>query len=456
MMNANPAQSQAGGRFRTRLLMVVAALLSVFAGSSEALCFDLVVDDMLDFRFGKKLRSIHEVNAAKESLRNGDAAKCRALLAGVSKSLPDSPHPTVLFVGFLLEERQEQTAMDALAELSLDPQAKFECHFAFGRLRGKQGRWQDAWAHLLVAEQAPKPDRWSPEYWKTVQANVREVKSIVAMGRRDWNVAHPILLEVVKERPRDAQVLRRLATCSFHLKDVPAAKDFFQKASAADDNDQLPVPVRLANLYLQTDSPDARQAAESLFKQACQESEKPGQLAKVQYGAWLQGQNRPKDVLALLKDAPFDESLAREQSYLLGLASRMLGDYPTARDHFLRLSNSEPGNIRISNQLALVLIEDEDDKSTARALEIALRNASRVQTEATLGTLAWVRFRRGETDEAYKILNSLTKSSTVSRDIAFYLSRSLKAKGRSDEAEKMIQVVRKSAGPFYYSHQLAP
>ena len=175
-----------------------------------------------------------------------------------------------------------------------------------------------------------------------------------------------------------------------------------------------------------------------------------------QYGAWLQGQNRPKDVLALLKDAPFDESLAREQSYLLGLASRMLGDYPTARDHFLRLSNSEPGNIRISNQLALVLIEDEDDKSTARALEIALRNASRVQTEATLGTLAWVRFRRGETDEAYKILNSLTKSSTVSRDIAFYLSRSLKAKGRSDEAEKMIQVVRKSAGPFYYSHQLAP
>jgi hypothetical protein len=436
--------------------VVVAGLLISVLGSSDGLCFDLVVDDMLDFRFGKKLRSIHEVNAAKEALRTGDAAKCRELLETVCKSLPDTPHPTVLFVGFLLEDRQEQSATDALAELSLDPEAKFEAHFAFGRLAGKQGRWQDAWAHLLVAEQAPKPDRWSPEYWEAVQANVREVKSIVAIGRRDWNVARRILLEVTGQRPQDPQVLRRLAICSFHLKDVPAAKDFFQKASTADDNDQLPVPVRLANLYLQTDSPDARQAAESLFKQACKDPGKPGQLARIQYGAWLLGQNRAQDLLAVLQDAPFDESLAREQSYLLGLANRMLGDYLTAREHFMKLSNSEPGNIRISNQLALVLIEDEDDKSAARALEIALRNASRLQTEATLGTLAWIRFRRGETDEAHKILNSLTRSSTVSRDVAFYYSQSLKAKGRGDEAEKMIQVVRKSAGPFYYSHQLAP
>ena len=245
--------------------------------------------------------------------------------------------------------------------------------------------------------------------------------------------------------------LGRLATCCFHRKEIDRSGELFEQAMLADKTDQLPFQVRLARLHL---SQENVSAAEALYGEACEIGGRPGDLARVDFGAWLQSQNRPKDVLTLLEETRFDESLVREREYLLGLAHRMQGDYVSATRYFEKRYLAEPDNRRVSNQLALVLIESAAESSRARALRIAEGNA-RSRAPAAIGTLAWVRFRTGDVSGASELLEPLVRSTSVSRDVAFYYSQVLRSQGRENDAVKMVQLVRESAGPFYYQQWLA-
>lgn len=438
-----------------RIGLFVVLLSTLLASASRA---DVIIGGLQakDLRWEGAARLATQLKEAKKSLREGDASKCQALVDAYCAAHPDTPHRTVMLVSLYLEEQQEQAAHEALAEMSLDPQAAFESHFAFARLAAKQGRWQDAWAHLRVAELEKMPRRWSADYKRSVQETLLEVKAVIAMGRRDWKTAHHILTDLAKERPNDPETLRSLAGCTFFMDDLATSRNLFERAAEIDKKDDLPFQVRLATLHLESSVPDAHELAESCFKEGVELQGKPGQLARIQYASWLQGQNRAKDVLTLVDKVTLDDSLVREQEYLRGLARRMLGDYEAAEQHFLKLHQTEPANLRVSNQLALVLIESDDEKSQAQALQIAEQNVRRVRTEATLSTLAWIRFRRGDVADAQKLLAFLANSAAISRNVAYYTSEVLRAIGRVEEADKMRQVAEESAGPFYYQHRLAP
>jgi Flp pilus assembly protein TadD len=409
-----------------------------------------------DLRLEGAQRLAAQLNEAKQSLRQGDPSKCRALVDAYCDAHSDTPHRSVLLVCLYLEEQKEQGALDVLAEMSLDPRAEFESHFAFARVAARQGRWQDAWAHLRVAELAKRPIRWSAAYKQSVQQKFLEVKAIIAMGRSDWKTAHVILSDLVKTRPNDPEGLRSLAGCAFHMDDLANAEKLFRQAAELDKQDDLPFQVRLATLYLETDAPKSSELAESSFKEGIEALGKSGQLARLQYAAWLQQENRAMDVLSVVDKETFDKSLLREQEYLRGLAHRMLGDYQAAGRHFQSLYRLEPTNLRISNQLALVLVESDDMESRDQALRIAEQNANRVKTEATLSTLAWIRFKRGNVAEAQKLLAFLVNRDSISRDVAYYTSEVLRANKRDAESDQMLKVARESAGPFYYQHRLAP
>jgi tetratricopeptide (TPR) repeat protein len=163
-----------------------------------------------------------------------------------------------------------------------------------------------------------------------------------------------------------------------------------------------------------------------------------------------EAKSHAEEALKLQSDNP-------DTQLILGLASRMLGDYKAAESHLSAAHLQSPANPTIINHLALSLIELPDDASHQRALQFAdlnlRQNPNNVDFIATLG---WINFRLKNLHDAERLFTAALNSSsaagtnTMTSEMAYYMASIAKERGKIPEAVKLLQDSLNTELPFAY------
>jgi tetratricopeptide (TPR) repeat protein len=142
-----------------------------------------------------------------------------------------------------------------------------------------------------------------------------------------------------------------------------------------------------------------------------------------------------------------------EAKILRGGIARFTGDLKTAETYLEQAVAQAPANIDASNQLALVLADQDDKDKKDRALQIAELNlrattqGDRANPEIA-ATYAWALYRLGRTAEAEQLLGKIFSAGAISPDTAYYVGRILQDRGKTDNAIKVLESALASPNPF--------
>ncbi|MEZ6077790.1 MAG: hypothetical protein R3C56_19595 [Pirellulaceae bacterium] len=192
-------------------------------------------------------------------------------------------------------------------------------------------------------------------------------------------------------------------------------------------------------------------ATEHWFRLAIALPAPDGAIARLRFAKWLIWNNRPDEASPLLENSLAKSESENERLYLTALIARMRHQYTEAQDLLSRLHQQHATDFNVSNQLALVLIESNEEANRGRALQIAEANVRnhRNQKEAW-STLGWIHLRLGDVAKAQETLALAARSRSISRDTAYFIAKLKEATGDSASAAKFHKAATQASGPNYY------
>jgi len=161
--------------------------------------------------------------------------------------------------------------------------------------------------------------------------------------------------------------------------------------------------------------------------------------------------NNHGDEAALILEETIDkETLEKERQLLLAMAQRMICDFAKAISLLTPLHQENPAQFTIANQLALVMIESNDEALRSRANQIAeanVRNAP--NSNEAWATLGWIQYRLGDLNASRQSFQRGIAGGVISRDTAWHMSQLQQKMGQQAEADRLLESAMSSNGPFF-------
>ncbi len=390
----------------------------------------------------------------RELLQTGDIDSAREQLDAMSATISDAPHPSVHVCRLLIESGDVSTGRRMLESLPLVESLDYEVSYAFTSLAVIERRWFDGLVLVERTQSLAIPDRWSSRYQSIVHADLAYLKGVCCEGRNDWEAAANAYRNVLQTFAESKLAIAGSARAEFHLRHIEASFAQFKRLCEVEPT-ALPPEVQIAQLY---DAMGDAAQTERWFRQslatASQDSSATSQRAAAQlaFARWLIWNNRPDEVRSVMSETPVPVELEAERAYLAALVARMERRFDVAQRILSKLHRQTPADLLVGNQLALVLIECDDEASRARSLQIAETNVrNHPQLSETWSTLGWIQYRLGDSSKATESLAVAARSGVVSRDTAYFISQLQAQINPVNKNESLKQAITQAKGPFFYS-----
>jgi tetratricopeptide (TPR) repeat protein len=134
------------------------------------------------------------------------------------------------------------------------------------------------------------------------------------------------------------------------------------------------------------------------------------------------------------------------------VVARAQKNLPAAEKILQDLVTESPSDFGATNQLALVLAEQQDEAKQKRAQELAAVNTKLYPNGVeALTTMGWVQFCAGLEEEAERSLSTAVRTGQGSSDAAYYLARVFhKKKKLEDDTRKLLQAAIGAPGVFVH------
>jgi tetratricopeptide (TPR) repeat protein len=261
----------------------------------------------------------------------------------------------------------------------------------------------------------------------------------VAEARRDWPWAQEVLEAWLRRDPANASAMQRLARCLFEQKNASGALEKLRAAAKA-DRDTLTPEATMAQFC--QDSGD-RENAEKWMKAALAAA--PNDLhTRLAVGqvAFEMGQLKyaQKQAIAAMQIDP--KSL--EADFLRGMIALCQKDYQAAESYLESALSRSPKNISVTNDLALALVEQNDQRKRQRALELTEANMKRnPKSPVAASSYGMVLYRMGRLDDAEKALQVAAPIAVFDVDTAYVIALLSIDRGKRKEARKVLETALK-------------
>lgn len=422
--------------------------VAMSATSSRELRADPVLT--LDVTIPDVDRKIKELEDAVALFKQGKVDDCmRQLVAAVDKHT-DLPPAKLLLARLLLAAGQfgagHEFAEQAVAEHPDRP----EPYLLFGDVALEQGRVSDAALHFEKAASVPPVPTWSASQRKQLAIRIQAGQAVVAERRRGWSNAERSLRAWLELDPKNTNTQLRLANALFQQDRRDEARQ--QIEQARQESPALePAKAILAKMHL---ARGERKETRTLLDEAVRENPDDAGV-HLNLAGFLLAEG---DVDAAQAQAAQARSLgleSRELRMTLGLIARQQKQWKKAESIFEALQRESPADFEASNQLALVLIAQEDEPRRRRALELAELNARQYpRSSDALATLGWTYFRMQRTEEAERLLKTCATAGEVRSDTTYYLVRVLEARGDRGGLQQAIPLLDAATkGPGVFAHR---
>jgi tetratricopeptide (TPR) repeat protein len=427
-----------------RIALVAVACAAVWGGSAraqfsaQALIGNAVSDDSLD----------KEINNAITRFRERDIDGCRAILERAKSNNPKLPPPGVMMSTLWMAVSQLGPAREELENAAVKFPADPESYLKLGDLAFGEGRITDASVLFEKATGLTAGFNENPKRKRDFDIRCEAGTAAVAERRRQWDVAQKHLAKWIELDPDNAGSRLRMGNVLFQLGKEQEALAQFKEAKKIDKNAPLP---ELA-MAQRNDEARKRDAAKKWIQDAIKAA--PSDPAVQLFAArWYLQQGDLDAAKAATDQALKLDAKSLEAKFVRGLVARVGRDYASAEKFLNEAHFQSPGNFDVSNSLALVLIESEDDEARRRALELADTNVAKYRENTpqqipAVTTLAWVFYKLGRREDAERILEQVRRSNALSSDGAFYVARILADRGEKDLARKILDEVLENEPMF--------
>jgi Tfp pilus assembly protein PilF len=143
-----------------------------------------------------------------------------------------------------------------------------------------------------------------------------------------------------------------------------------------------------------------------------------------------------------------------EAKILRGVIAMFQKDYKAAEVYFESAHQQSSKDFAASNNLALALAEQNDEPKKAYALDLANANAQKYPRMIdALSTYGWVLYRRGQLDDAEKVLRAVATGGSLTADTAYYWACILKDRGQEAVAKQWLESALRSPAPFLHREE---
>ncbi len=382
-----------------------------------------------------------EITAAINRFRDRDVDGCRAMLERAKANNPKLPPPGVMMSMLWLSANQLPPARGELENAAVAFPADPEPYLMLGDLAFQERRVTEAAVLFDKATQLTASFTENAKRKRDFDIRCHAGNAAVAEARRQWEIAKTHLTRWIELDPDNASAQQRMGIALFHLGKEQESLARFREARQLDEKAVQP-ELALARLYDEAKKRDvAKRLVEAAVKAA--PNDPSVLLASAQ---WYLAQNDLETAKANADTALKIDPKSLEGKIVRGAIARLSRDYRTAERFFNEAHVQSPGSFPASNSLALVLIESDDKESQQRALELAQMNVSMNRENSpqqvnALTTLAWVFYRRGQREEAEKILEQISRHNALTTDGAYYVARILSDRGEKQRARTILEDV---------------
>jgi tetratricopeptide (TPR) repeat protein len=389
-------------------------------------------------------QAIPEVTEAVERFKQQDFGGALDLLKKAAGQNADLPPAQIVMAQLFSQANQGNAVRVSLERAVVEAPEDPEAYVIMGDIAMAQGRVTEA-SLLYDKAQALLANFTKSDRRKAI-LDARNMSGLaaVAEARGDWETAEKRLTAWQKLDPKNAVCLQRLARARFQQRSPGDALKLLREAATLDENVLTP-EAQLARFYHEFgDQKNAQIWIDGAIKVAPKDVR-----TRLVAAQWYLETNQLEKASKEAQEATQLDPKSLEAKLFRGVVALFLKDYKSAETYFEQAHLQSPGNFAASNNLALALIEQDDDQKRRRALEYATANA-RQNPRATeaLSTYGWVQYKLGNVDEADRVLQGAAGTGTLSPDTAYYLAVVSAEKGRKEQAVQLLNAALNTTQPF--------
>ncbi|MCE5266689.1 MAG: tetratricopeptide repeat protein [Planctomycetaceae bacterium] len=436
---------------RTRTTAIVAAaMMAAYLLSTSSLSFaePITSGDPTRAAAAKTSDQPREVTEAAALFKQNNAEGALKLLKEAVKKDPDLPPAHVIMAEWFAQMNSPVGMRAALERAVVDTPNDPEPYVLIGNVAMTERRVTEARLCYDKAESLVPEWKGSAKRREIVLPQLQNGLASTCEARNDWAGAKKHLEAWLKLDPKSVTALNRWAHCLFEEKDPRGALDKLREALKIDPDSLTPEAV-LGQWYARAgDQDNARKWIVAALAAAPQNVKT--QLVAAQWYFEMGQLDQAKEYA----DAAYRlDPKNLDAMNFRGLIALFQKDYRKAEAYFEAAMEKAPDQMKFaaSNNLALALAEQSDESKKAYAMDLASKNFSKYPRMAdAVSTLGWVLYRRGQLDDAEKVLRNLATSGSVNADSAYYLACVLKDRGQNDAARLWLESALKSPAPFQH------
>ena len=378
------------------------------------------------------------VAAARAAFQQQDISKCLSLLTIAKARESALPPPRLILADMYFQANARAAGRAMLERVALENPGHPELWRLQGSVALSEGRWTEAIMHFEHGLSLPTPTAWTEAQQQTFVLSMK--KGLVAANERrgDLQEATTLLGEMTDITPLDSKLRDRYASLLFQINRKDQAIEQFRIAYLR-DNTLSPPELSMGIMYV--NSGDNVQG-DRWFARAVR-AYPDNALVYFQIAVALMVQDRA-DASAKLSAKAAELGMDTGNLQMVrGYAKRQLRRYDEAEAFFRAALQKTPNDVAAMNQLALVLIEQNDDGKKQEALEIARKVLQARENSANAQvTLGWVMYRSGMVSEAEDAFRKALEKPGLGPEGLYLAGRAFSDQGRDSEASKVAQVLQ--------------
>lgn len=376
-----------------------------------------------------------EVGDAIEQFKKGAFIETRNLLESAKKKDPRIPPAGVMLAQLLYAAKQPELARAELERVVASDATDPESYLLFGEIAFQQRRFADA--ELSFQKAASLTSRYT-------QNNVRKNSMIrraysglagVSEVREDWTNAVKFLQPILKANPNDIQNTTRMARALFsqdvNIGDAKGkekeAYDLLIQLFKANRATVRRPEITMGQMYQQVgNKPLSKQLMQKAAKEDASNLETQLTVAR-----WALETGDNELAQSCSDRAVQINKTSVDAKLVSGLAARYQKNLSKAKSALEAAHLQSPSNLAALLQLAVVMVESNNDADKRTALEYS-QVASRIYSDLTAPTgreaavtSAWVLYRVGRQNDAVKLLQRALTGGSISAESSYYAAKIL-------------------------------
>jgi tetratricopeptide (TPR) repeat protein len=379
---------------------------------------------------------------------NRDVLAARQFLESAKKKDPNLPPVDLLLAKMYFLGGNVAAGRVSLEKTALDNPDDPEAYLVMADQAMQQGRTIEADALYDKGMAMAAKFNGNPKRKRNFEISARAGRAGVAQRRKNWEGAIADLKALLALDPDNAGAHYRLGQSMFMQKQFQDGYNEFVAAKKADKT--LPDPyVAAALMYDQLK--DNANAQKAFDRALAANKTDPGTLTA--YAQWLIKTGSVEKAETLLADARKANPGNLNLLILSGVAARMTKKMKPAEDYFVEALGIAPANSDVMNQLALLLVEQQDPAKRNRGLQFAgISSQLNNQSADAQITLAWVLYQLGRATDAEQALRNGLQLGNLSPDSSYLVAKILADQNKADMAKQILKGALEldSPGIFVY------